>query len=116
MFFSVNIVLYDEHAWPQIVSVIYDFYIYLYRFSGLYRPVPFILQFLIGTHINKPILRHQIVQLSGASEAVARQMARMIVQLLSRCVSHIRQTSGALGKLKILRIPVGNSPLIVRLV
>ena len=92
--YSVNKINYDELARPQIISGIYDFYIYLHRFSGLYCPVPFVLKQLIRAQVHEPILRHQIVQSSGAAETVARQMPGMIVRLLSRRVSYIRQTPG----------------------
>ena len=94
IFFSVNRILYVKGTWSQIVSRVLDTDIYLYRFSVLYSPVPFVLQFLIGTQVNQPILRHQVVQLPGAAEAVTRQMPGMIVRLLSRRVSYIRQSPG----------------------
>ena len=92
--YSVNKINYDELARPQIISGIYDFYIYLHRFSGLYCPVPFVLKHLIRAQVHKPILRHQVVQFPGAAETVARQMPGMIVRLLSWRVSYIRQTPG----------------------
>ena len=92
--FSVDCVLYAKGAWSQIVSLVLDTDIYLHRFSSLYRPVPFVLKHLIRAQVYKPILRHKVVQFPGAAETVARQMPGMIVRLLSRRVSYIRQTPG----------------------
>ncbi len=68
--------------------------IYVYCFPGLYCLVPIVFQFPVGTQVHEPVLRYQIVQSSGAAETVARQMPGMIVRLLSRRVSYIRQTPG----------------------
>lgn len=68
--------------------------IYVYCFPGLYCLVPIVFQFPVGTQVHEPVLRHQIVQLSGTAKSVARQMPGMIVRLLSRRVSYIRQTPG----------------------
>ena len=92
--FSVDCVLYAKGAWSQIVSRVLNIDTYAHRLPITYRPVPFVLKQLIRAQVHEPVLRHQIVQLSGASEAVARQMPGMIVRLLSRRVSYIRQTPG----------------------
>ncbi len=94
VFHSVNRILYGKRAWTKVVSIIFNLYIYIHRFSVLYGSFPIVLQFPIRAHVHEPILRHQIVQSSGAAETVARQMSRMIARLFSRCVPHIRQTPG----------------------
>ncbi len=68
--------------------------IYVYCFPGLYCLVPIVFQFPVGTQVHEPVLRYQIVQSSGAAEAVTRQMSRVIARLFSRRVPHIRQTPG----------------------
>ena len=92
--FSINRILYGKSAWTQITSVVLDTDIYIHIFPVLYCSFPIVLQFSIGTQVHEPVLRHQIVQSSGAAEAVARQMSRMIARLFSRRVPHIRQTPG----------------------
>ena len=90
--------------------------IYIYGFPTLYCPAPFIFKLFVGAQVHEPVLRHQIVQSSGAAETVARQMSRMIARLFSRCVPHIRQTPGSFGKLKLLRMPIGNPSLAICLI
>ena len=68
--------------------------IYVYCFPGLYCLVPFVLKQLIRAQVHEPVLRHQIVQLSGTAKSVTRQMSCMVVQLFPRRVSYIRQTPG----------------------
>lgn len=94
VFHSVNRILYGKRAWTKVVSIIFNLYIYIHRFSVLYGSFPIVLQFPIRAQVYKPILRHKVVQFPGAAETVARQMPGMIVRLLSRRVSYIRQTPG----------------------
>ena len=94
VFHSIDRILYGKSAWTKVVSIIFNLYIYIHRFSVLYGSFPIVLQFPIRAQVHEPVLRHQIVQLSGAAEAVARQMSCMVVQLFPRRVSYIRQTPG----------------------